>query len=45
VSLGNIFFGDFLRGVIDTKGVAFLLGLTATMLFAATRAVEARRWR
>lgn len=44
VSLTNIYV-DFLRGVIDTKAVIFLLSITATMLFAATRAVEARRWR
>jgi ABC-2 type transport system permease protein len=44
VSFTNIYV-DFLRGVIDTKAVVFLVSLTATVLFTATRAVEARRWR
>jgi len=44
ISLTNLYV-DFLRGVIDTKAVVFLASITATMLFAATRAIEARRWR
>lgn len=44
VSLTNVY-GDFLRGVVDTRAIVFLVSLTATVLFAAIRAVEARRWR
>ena len=36
---------DFLRGVIDTRAVIYLVSLTVTVLFITTRAVEARRWR
>ncbi|HRZ11866.1 MAG TPA: ABC transporter permease [Kiritimatiellia bacterium] len=36
---------DFARGVVDTRPVALYVSLTALMLFAAVRAVEARRWK
>lgn len=39
------FYGNFLRGVIDVKDVIYYLSLTALGLFAATMAVETRRWR
>lgn len=44
VALTNIYV-DFLRGVIDTRAVIYLVSLTVTVLFITTRAVEARRWR
>ena len=44
VALTNIYV-DFLRGVIDTRAVIYLISLTVTILFITTRAVEARRWR
>jgi ABC-2 type transport system permease protein len=36
--------GSFLTGALDSAHVVFLLAWTAVFLFAATRAVEARRW-
>lgn len=35
----------FLRGVIDTRNLVFLLVWTAFFTFCATRMLEARRWR
>lgn len=36
---------DFSRGVVDTRPVIFYLSTTAWLLFAAVKAVEARRWK
>ncbi len=36
---------DFSMGIIDSRPVVFYLSSTALMLFVATRAVEARRWK
>jgi len=36
---------NFLAGLIDTKDVAYLLGLAAVSLFLAHRVVESQRWR
>ncbi len=44
VALTNVYV-DFLRGLLDTREIIFLISLTAVVLFATTRAVEARRWR
>jgi ABC-2 type transport system permease protein len=38
-------FGDFERGVIDTKNIAYYLSVTAVFLFLSIRALESRRWR
>ena len=37
--------GDFLRGVISTKDLAYYLGVAAVFLFLTVRSVESRRWR
>jgi ABC-2 type transport system permease protein len=36
---------NFWRGIIDTNDIVYFLSLTALALFAATRVLEARRWR
>ncbi len=36
---------DFLRGIIDTRPVAYLLSLIVFFLFLSVRALESRRWR
>ena len=36
---------DFTKGVIDTRPAVFYLSSTAWLLFAAVKAVEARRWK
>jgi ABC-2 type transport system permease protein len=36
---------NFWRGIIDTNDIVSFLSLTALALFAATRVLEARRWR
>ena len=36
---------NFWRGIIDTNDVVYFVSLMALMLFAATRVLEARRWR
>lgn len=38
-------FGQFSRGVIDTRSLIFFLGTTAMFLFLAVRVVESRRWK
>ena len=38
-------FQDFVRGIIDTKDLIYMLSLIAGSLFLTTRVVEARRWR
>lgn len=41
----NSHFGDFSRGVIDTKHIFYFLSVTAFFLFLSIRALESRRWR
>jgi ABC-2 type transport system permease protein len=36
---------DFVRGIVDTRYVAFYVSLTACFLFLTLKAVESRRWR
>ena len=36
---------DFVRGVIDTRAVVFLLSLTFLFLFLTLRIIESRRWK
>lgn len=38
-------FGDFMKGVVDTGRLVYLLSLTAFFLFLTTRVLETRRWR
>jgi ABC-2 type transport system permease protein len=35
---------DFMRGVIDTKGIIYYLSITALFLFLAIRSLESGRW-
>ena len=44
VNLGAIF-GDFMKGVIDTSRLVYLLSITGFFLFLTTRLLETRRWR
>jgi ABC-2 type transport system permease protein len=43
----NIFghFGDFSKGIIDSKSVVFFISGTVFFLFLATKVMESRRWR
>ncbi|MBI3879715.1 MAG: ABC transporter permease [Verrucomicrobia bacterium] len=36
---------DFCRGIVDTRAVAYYLGLTAFFLFLTLKSVESRRWK
>jgi len=40
----NYHFPDFMRGVIDTRGVIYYLSITALFLFLAVRSLENSRW-
>jgi ABC-2 type transport system permease protein len=44
ISMSGHYF-DFLRGVIDTKDVAFYLSVVAASLFLSVQALQLRRWR
>lgn len=37
-------FPDFMRGVIDTRGVIYYLSITVLFLFLAIRSIESNRW-
>jgi ABC-2 type transport system permease protein len=39
------YFGDFTRGIIDTRPVVYFLSLIVFFLFMSVRALESRRWR
>jgi gliding motility-associated transport system permease protein len=39
------YFGDFTRGIIDTRPVVYFLSLVVFFLFMSVRALESRRWR
>ncbi len=43
LSLSN-YFPDFVRGIIDTRGVIYYLSITALFLFLAIRSLENSRW-
>jgi ABC-2 type transport system permease protein len=45
LGLWNLHFPPFMSGVIHLRDVAYYLLVTWVLLFAATRVVEARRWR
>ncbi len=38
-------FGDFPKGIVDTRDVAFYLTVMVAALFLATRLLESRRWK
>ncbi len=42
-SLSN-YFPDFIRGIIDTRGIVYYLSITALFLFLAMRSLENSRW-
>lgn len=42
-SLSN-YFPDFMRGVIDTRGIVYYLSITVLFLFLAIRSLENSRW-
>ncbi|MFC1897727.1 ABC transporter permease [Chloroflexota bacterium] len=37
-------FPDFMRGIIDTRGIIYYLSITVLFLFLATRSLESSRW-
>jgi ABC-2 type transport system permease protein len=39
------YFPEFLRGILDTRGVVYYLSVTGLFLFLAVRSVENARWR
>jgi ABC-2 type transport system permease protein len=41
----SFYFPDFIRGVIDTRGVVYYLSITVLFLFLAVRSLENARWR
>jgi ABC-2 type transport system permease protein len=38
------YFPDFMRGIIDTRGIVYYLSITALFLFLAIRSLENSRW-
>ena len=40
----SYYFPDFMRGVIDTRGIIYYLSITALFLFLAIRSLENSRW-
>ena len=38
------YFPDFMRGIIDTRGIVYYLSITALFIFLATRSLENSRW-
>lgn len=38
------YFPDFMRGIIDTRGIIFYLSITALFIFLAIRSLENSRW-
>lgn len=51
-ALGNVidyfslshYFPDFMTGIIDTRGIVYLLSVTALFIFLAVRSLENSRW-
>jgi gliding motility-associated transport system permease protein len=39
------YFPDFVRGIVDTRGVIYYVSVTAIFLYGAIQATEADRWR
>lgn len=40
----SYYFPDFIRGIIDTRGIIYYLSVTALFLFLAIRSIENSRW-
>lgn len=40
----SFYFPDFMRGVIDTRGIVYYLSMTALFIFLAVRSLENSRW-
>jgi len=40
----SYYFPDFMRGIIDTRGIIYYLSITALFLFLAVRSLENSRW-
>ncbi|MBI2847800.1 MAG: ABC transporter permease subunit [Chloroflexi bacterium] len=40
----SFYFPDFMRGVIDTRGIVYYLSITALFIFLAVRSLENSRW-
>ena len=40
----SLYFPDFMRGVIDTRGIIYYLSITVLFLFLAVRSLESSRW-
>lgn len=40
----SYYFPDFMRGIIDTRGIIYYLSITALFLFLAIRSLENSRW-
>ncbi len=40
----SYYFPDFMRGVIDTRGIVYYLSITVLFLFLAVRSLENSRW-
>lgn len=40
----SFYFPDFLRGIIDTRGIVYYLSITALFIFLAVRSLENSRW-
>ncbi|MFC1987907.1 ABC transporter permease [Chloroflexota bacterium] len=40
----SYYFPDFIRGIIDTRGIIYYLSITALFLFLAIRSIENSRW-
>jgi hypothetical protein len=40
----STYFPDFMRGVIDTRGIIYYLSITVLFLFLAIRSLESSRW-
>jgi ABC-2 type transport system permease protein len=40
----STYFPDFIRGIVDTRGIVYYLSITALFLFLATRSLESIRW-
>lgn len=41
----SFYFPDFIRGIIDTRGIVYYLSITVLFLFLAIRSLENDRWR
>ncbi|MBI4188465.1 MAG: hypothetical protein HY529_04575, partial [Chloroflexi bacterium] len=40
----SYYFPDFMRGIVDTRGIVYYLSISALFLFLAIRSLENSRW-